>query len=114
MENKTRFLADEHVDIPAVTALKARGVDIISVEDANLRGCPDKDILALANKDQRVVVTRDKDFLRLARTERHCGIIFLTRSLNVGDLIREIEKIIVIYKPKDLENAVFYIPLKKQ
>jgi len=114
MQNEIRFLADEHIDLPAIKSLRARGTDIISLKEANLRGFPDDEILLFANKENRVIVTRDKDFLRLASSgTRHKGIIFLTKSLDTSNLIRELEKITILYKPQDVENSIFYIPLKQ-
>lgn len=71
-------------------------------------------MLEFARKESRDIVTRDKDFLRLAaQGESHEGIIFLTRSLRAGDIIRELEKIALLYEPQDIAHSVFYIPAKR-
>lgn len=38
------------------------------------------------------IVTRDKDFLRLAKSIPHNGIVYLTKQLNAGAIVRELEK----------------------
>ena len=72
-----RFLIDEHIDHSIATALKLRGFDALIVADANLLGADDaKQILPYALQENRVLVTRDADFLALdANGEQHAGII---------------------------------------
>lgn len=46
-------------------------------EDLDLSGLSDRELLGLAAKDRRVVVTENiADFAVLARTEEHVGIVF--------------------------------------
>lgn len=107
-----RFLADEHVNLSSVEGLRHKGVNIKSVLEINLRGVSDKDILNFASKEKLCIVTRDKDFTRLCKQTSHCGIIFMTKRLETGEIIQEVIKVSVSYKPQDLENAIIYIPLK--
>jgi len=107
-----RFLADEHIDKAVIVALKNR-LDIISLDEIGKKGIDDNEIVEFAKSDNRIVITMDSDFLRLHATGvRHKGIIFLTKLLDVGNIIREIEKISITYRSEDLENAVLYVPLK--
>lgn len=48
----------EHIDISAVEALKRIGVDVYSVQELNMRGESDKNLLAYAKENEMVVVTR--------------------------------------------------------
>ncbi|MBI4020529.1 MAG: DUF5615 family PIN-like protein [Candidatus Aenigmarchaeota archaeon] len=112
MATEIRFLADEHIDLPAFQKLKLRGVDIISVIETNLRSSPDREILEFANKNGRAVITMDKDFIVLSSSVPHKGIIFLTRRLDTGDIIREVEKLLLVYKPHEIANSVVYAPLR--
>jgi predicted nuclease of predicted toxin-antitoxin system len=59
-------------------ALRAAGHDVAFVGDWD-KDPGDEEILALAHAEQRVVVTRDKDFGTLAVRDRqtHCGIVRL-------------------------------------
>ena len=58
------FLADESCDAAVVRALRAAGHDVKAVAES-LRGAIDQAILALASKEQRVLITKDKDFGQL-------------------------------------------------
>jgi predicted nuclease of predicted toxin-antitoxin system len=60
-----RFLADENFSSNAVAKLKAAGHDIVWVRTA-APGSKDEDILALAVREERIILTFDKDFGELA------------------------------------------------
>lgn len=72
-----RFLLDEHVDHVIASALMQHGYDALTLTDAGLLGGDDTlAILPFATVEQRVLVTRDADFLALhERGERHAGIV---------------------------------------
>jgi len=60
-----RLLADEDVPGAVVAALRQQGHDVAWIaEDAS--GSPDPEVLARAQRENRVVVTFDKDFGELA------------------------------------------------
>jgi predicted nuclease of predicted toxin-antitoxin system len=60
-----RFLANENFPGDAVTALEAAGHDVVWIRIA-APGSKDEDILACAVREDRVLLTFDKDFGELA------------------------------------------------
>jgi predicted nuclease of predicted toxin-antitoxin system len=60
-----RILADENFPRPILQALREQGHDINSVKET-MRGATDREVLEQAQKDERLVVTFDKDFGELA------------------------------------------------
>ena len=56
-----RFLLDENLPPSAVRWFDARGLDAIHVETIGLR-TGDPEIAAIAVREDRIVVTRDRDF----------------------------------------------------
>ena len=74
----TKLLADENVPIEAVKALKRKGIDIVSVIEFS-PGLSDREVLDLANREDRILVTFDKDFGELVVREkmRVKGLILL-------------------------------------
>jgi predicted nuclease of predicted toxin-antitoxin system len=79
-----RFLADESCDFATVRALRAAGHDVLAVADAAL-GAADADVLALAAREGRVLLTEDKDFGQLARAgEKRAGGVVLLRYPRVA------------------------------
>jgi predicted nuclease of predicted toxin-antitoxin system len=62
-----RFRADENVPGDTVDELKAAGHDIVWVWVRTVApGSKDEDILELATREQRIILTFDKDFGELA------------------------------------------------
>lgn len=72
-----RFLADENFPGDAVAALREEGHDVVWTR-TDASGLPDDDVLRLAEADERVLLTFDKDFGELA-SQHHlpvsCGIV---------------------------------------
>ncbi len=64
-----RLIANENVPAAAVTALRSRGHDIVSVR-IEMPGCDDAVVLRRARDEGRLVLTFDKDFGELAFRSR--------------------------------------------
>lgn len=60
-----RFLADENCDMAVVRALRDAGHEVALVRD-RCPGAADEDVVALAQREQRLLLTEDKDFGQLA------------------------------------------------
>ncbi len=60
-----RFLADENFPGDAVAEIEAAGHDIVWVRNV-APGSTDEDIFALAAREERIILTFDKDFGELA------------------------------------------------
>jgi uncharacterized protein with PIN domain len=75
-----RFHLDEHLPHALADALRDRGIDVTTSTDAGLLGANDPTQLDYALREGRVLVTRDSDFVRLARSGvDHAGIVFCPR-----------------------------------
>ena len=59
-----RFLADESCDFAVVRTLRDAGYDVLAVAEA-ARGATDPEVIRLATREQRVLLTEDKDFGQL-------------------------------------------------
>lgn len=88
--------ADEHVVFPVVQALRARGVDVVTVQDRNRQGAGDAELLEEALREQRVMLTNDRDFLVLAaeragKREAFAPILFWPQQRRlIGQVVRSI------------------------
>jgi hypothetical protein len=85
-----RFLANENFPGAAVIALAADGHDVVWVR-ATAPGMGDPDVLAWAVREERVLLTFDKDFGELARASAlpsTCGVVLfrmpMPRPADVG------------------------------
>jgi len=74
-----RFLLDENVHPRVQDFLRAHGHDVTSITRDYPHGMPDTQILLLASREQRILITNDRDFgelvFRLGGT--HSGVIYL-------------------------------------
>lgn len=105
-----KLLADENVRRTVVTILKNLDVDVVHILGIGRRGMPDEELIKYARKEERVIVTHDKDFLVLAGEQEHTGIIFITKLLSAKREAKEIVTVIDFYKAKEMKNVIVYIP----
>jgi predicted nuclease of predicted toxin-antitoxin system len=70
-----RFLANENFPGTAVKALEMAGNDIVWVRAA-APGCSDQEVLAWAAREERILLTFDKDFGELARALATAGRVW--------------------------------------
>lgn len=73
-----KFLVDENVGLRIISPLRLLGFDIKSIIEVS-RGATDTQVLSLANKEGRILITSDKDFGELIYSEKiiHRGVILL-------------------------------------
>ncbi len=71
-----KFVADEGVDLQIVESLRGKGYDVLYVAEF-ASGSKDEVILQSANEEDRILMTRDKDFGELVFRDKmvHSGII---------------------------------------
>jgi predicted nuclease of predicted toxin-antitoxin system len=93
-----RFLADESCDFAIVRALRSSGHDVVAVSDIAPRA-EDPDVIDLAVRQSRILLTEDKDFGQLvyAHGTESIGVIFLrfptrVRKQIARDLTNVVEK----------------------
>lgn len=58
-----RVLADENVPYPLVRALRRHGVYVFWIPETQFRGMSNSELLELANRQDLILVARDRDFL---------------------------------------------------
>jgi predicted nuclease of predicted toxin-antitoxin system len=73
------FLLDQSVDARLVAWLTARGHDTKRIGRDYPHGLPDREVLAIAQRERRILITDDRDFGELVFRHRqpHTGIIYL-------------------------------------
>jgi predicted nuclease of predicted toxin-antitoxin system len=73
-----RFLADENVSRFVVERLRAAGFDVTAIGSTS-PGAADADVLALARREGRILITEDRDFgeLVIRRRLEVRGIVLL-------------------------------------
>ena len=110
MADRIRFHFDEHVDPAIATALRRAKLDVTSSIEAGLRAKDDEAHLEFARLEGRVIVTRDQDFLRLARgSVNHSGIVFYTANQSMREIIEGLILICEVMAPEEMVGRVEYI-----
>ena len=72
-----KFLLDESADIPLAEILSRLGHDVTAIARDYPRALRDEEVLAIANNEERILITNDHDFgeLIFRRQLPHAGVI---------------------------------------
>ena len=109
---------DVHVRRAISTALRSRGVDVLTAQMDETTRWEDATLLDRATSLGRVVFTQDNDFLiegakRQRTGETFAGIIFAHQlHVSLRRCIDDLELISKVYEPADLANRVEFLPLQ--
>lgn len=110
MTAPVRYFADEHIAQAVVNGLQRRGVDVVTVADAGLLGADDEDLLPFARAEQRLIVTQDRDFLRIAaQTRDHFGIAYAPQGRSIGEMVRTLDLLAQVSTAEEMRGRVEYI-----
>ena len=105
----TKLLLDEHIDPELGDYLSQLGHEIRHALNKD-RGKQDIEHFQSAQENKEVIVTRDDDFLSIAKENNHQGLIFLTSYADTSKLGKQVEKVLELYGPEELQNTVIYLP----
>lgn len=74
-----KLLTDENISPKVVTFLRQSGLDVLDTKEQQWFGTSDEDLLKVAYREQRFILTHDADFGTLAINERKptYGILYL-------------------------------------
>jgi predicted nuclease of predicted toxin-antitoxin system len=108
---RVRFQLDEHQAHAIARAMRRRGIDIATADDAGTVGMPDDQLLAHCHAKGRVLVTNDNDFLALVhRGASHAGIVFWKQgSFTIGEVVDFLALIAGIYDPGEMAGRVEFV-----
>jgi predicted nuclease of predicted toxin-antitoxin system len=102
-----RLLLDQ--DVYAITAefLKSLGHELITASDLGLARAKDTELLLRSAKENRIFVTRDKDFGGLVFVEHLGKGVILLRMIpaNINAVHLELKHVFEIYSTDDLASA---------
>ncbi|SRR6266498_4211187 len=105
-----KFYLDEHIHSAVAEGLRRRRVNVLTVQEAGKSGLSDRDQVAFALSEGRVMVTMDSDFLTLAvEGVSHAGIGYANPRRSVGELISALMLVFGVLTPAELANHVEYL-----
>ncbi len=103
--DRIRYYMDEHVAKAVIRGLRQRGVDVMTVVDADMLGAKDQEHLNFAFRECRVIFTQDDDFLQLAaKGHPHAGIVYSPQHTSVREIIQGLMLIYQVLEPKEMAN----------
>ena len=90
MSTPVKFHLDEHVCPAVAVGLGRRGIDVTVTHEVGLSGANDPEHIRFALREQRVIVTHDRDFPRWhSAGVQHAGIAYCyQQKYSIGELVR--------------------------
>ena len=110
MPESIRFHLDESVAPSVADALRRRGVDVTTSQEAGLLQASDERQIAFAVAARRTLVTHDEDFLVLARGMPHTGIAYChSESRTIGEIIAGLLLIRDCLTAEEMDNHIEFL-----
>jgi predicted nuclease of predicted toxin-antitoxin system len=104
------FYLDEHVPPAVADGLRRRDIDVIAASEVGHTAIPDREHLAHAVSEGRVIVSGDGDYLRLHRTGvEHAGMVLLLRAELKGVAVSGLVQLHAELTAEEIEGLVRYI-----
>ena len=110
MSTPVRYFTDEHVAKAIASGLRKRGIDVLTIAEADLLGAEDEDLLAFVRQEKRVIVTQDRDFLRIAaREQNHPGVVYAPQGRLIGEMVRMLDLLVQVSDAEEMYGRVEFI-----
>jgi predicted nuclease of predicted toxin-antitoxin system len=114
-----RFVSDEDFDAWIIRGLqrRLRDLDIVSIRAVGLMSAHDREVLAWAAREERLILTHDVNTMlgfadeRLRKGEHHAGIVKVPQTLAIGRAIEDLAYIAEVATSDDLRDQVLHLPL---
>jgi hypothetical protein len=106
--------ADVHVKGPITQGLRLRGMDVVTAQERGQDQEPDEVLLETATQEGRLILTNDKDFLKIhydwmLAGKSHAGIVYWEQTMAIGGAVRKIIYYAQNTPPDQAANAVKYL-----
>lgn len=107
-----RFLVDQPVSPIVAAWLCDHGHDAIHARDLGLSRAKDMELVALAIRDDRIIITADLDFPRLvalSQRDRPAMIVFRAGNITDAQMVRLVQRVLEHVEPQELERSIIVI-----
>jgi predicted nuclease of predicted toxin-antitoxin system len=108
---------DENVQGQIMRGLRRCGIDVLTAEEDGWDERLDPEVLDRAGSLNRVVFSRDQDFLREAVRRQRSGEPFVgviyahQQRVSIGRCVEDLELLAQTGFPEDFVNRIYYLPL---
>jgi hypothetical protein len=110
------FYCDHHIPGAITSALQQRGIDVLTAWDDGRARLPDEPLLSRATELNRILITWDKGFHRLAKRWRisgreFAGIVFgIQERIDVAETIEYLQIFAHVMSADEMRNRIEYLP----
>jgi len=111
MPQTIRFHLDENCTKAIARGLRRHRIDVTTTPEAGLLGATDEEQAAYALASGRVILTQDRDFLRIdSHGIEHAGIAYCEKDArSIAEIIEALVLIWEVYEPEEMAGHVEYI-----
>lgn len=114
-----RFLADEDFNNRAIRGIRARisAIDLVTVQQIGLRTASDNEVLELAAKSDRIVLSHDETTMgvaaisRIRSGQKMSGVFLSPQQTPVGRLVAAVILVAECSRDGEWQNRIEYLPL---
>ncbi|HCY75947.1 MAG: DUF5615 family PIN-like protein [Ignavibacterium sp.] len=106
-----QFIADENIAEPMITALRELQIDVLSISEL-MPGCSDSEVLSIANKNNSIIITSDKDFGEIIFRQQKIVkgvILFRLHGLSIQEKIKIVKNFFVNHLNSLTETNIFVV-----
>jgi predicted nuclease of predicted toxin-antitoxin system len=100
------------VSYAVVTHLRSIGHDVVHLRDIGMQRMPDDEVFALAAREQRIILTFDLDFAKLAAAagmQWPSIVIFRLNDTRVTQLIERLTRALAVATPDLVAGAIVVV-----
>jgi predicted nuclease of predicted toxin-antitoxin system len=113
-----RFPADADLNQAIVSGVLRRNssIDFQSANTSDLSGLTDLEVLLVASREERILVSHDqrtmpKHFAEFISIQASSGLIIVLQSMSISEAIDNLLRIWEVSEAKDWVNRIAYLPL---
>lgn len=106
-----KFLADQDVYATTVRFLMSLGHDVVPVAQLGLAQATDQQLLTTAQRQSRILITRDRDYGGLVFVQGlQSGVVYLRILPSTQDSVHaELERVLATYAEAELASAFLVV-----
>lgn len=115
---KIKFQADADLNEDIVTGVLRRApeIDFQTATEAGLQGLIDENVLAVAAREKRILVTHDRrtmpgHFAAFIENNECCGVIIVSKKLEISAAIEEIILVWAASEAEEYLNSIRHLPI---
>lgn len=114
-----RLLIDQDFDQDILRGflLRVPNLDAVTAYEVGLSAAPDPELLKWAANEGRILLTHDRQTMPdhatdlISNEEKIAGVVIVSRKLPIGQVIADLEIIVMCSFENEWENVIRHLPL---